>query len=404
MPRKRTGSIQVRANSIRLRFYFREERCEEVLYITDKPAAPTPANRKWAERLLAEITDKIRLGLFQFADYFPNSKRAAAQAVAVEPEKTFKDFALSWLKGKRAELKAESVAKYELRLAQFWYPHFGDKAIKTIKRSDINDAIAASGNWAERSAKRWNDALIPLRGTFQLAIDDQAIEHDPTAKFKNKTPNPEPAAPLSYSEVLTVLDHVRRHYHEQIYNALVTLFFTGMRPGELIAAAWPTMDLTTGVLRVVTRRLAGKEDSPKNGSQRDIKLVPRALAAIQSQRVFTQLRGDKVFEYPATGEPYHEYRALRENVWDPTLKVLGLRHRAFYNTRHTCATLALMAGVHPQKVARQIGNTPRMVYDTYGKWLEEDYDQETVAQLRREFAPWLSRSHGGEPIEKGQMG
>ena len=37
------------------------------------PMAPTPANIKYAERLSAEIKEKIRLGLFSMSEYFPAS-------------------------------------------------------------------------------------------------------------------------------------------------------------------------------------------------------------------------------------------------------------------------------------------------------------------------------------------
>jgi integrase len=138
---------------------------------------------------------------------------------------------------------------------------------------------------------------------------------------------------------------MQSQYSPQVHNAFATLFFTGMRPGELIALAWSTVDLINGYVRIAKRKVAGEEDAPKGNKQRDIKLPPRALAAVEAQRAFTQLADGKVFHHPELHAEYHDLRPLSEVYWEATLKRLGLRRRTLYATRHTCATLALMAGV-----------------------------------------------------------
>lgn len=78
-----------------------------------------------------------------------------------------------------------------------------------------------------------------------------------------------------------------------------------------------------------------------------------------------------MFENPVTGEPYSEERPLRRAYWNPSLKALGMRERNFYQTRHTYATLNLMAGANPMWVAKQLGNaTMQMVLTIYSKWID----------------------------------
>jgi len=56
---------------------------------------------------------------------------------------------------------------------------------------------------------------------------------------------------------------------------------------------------------------------------------------------------------------------------DPTLKAVGLRHRDCYQTRHTFATTALMAGVNPAYIARQLGHTNMgMLLKHYARWID----------------------------------
>jgi integrase len=58
-------------------------------------------------------------------------------------------------------------------------------------------------------------------------------------------------------------------------------------------------------------------------------------------------------------------------VWRPTLKAIGIRHRDARQTRHTFATLCLMAGMNPAYVSRQMGHTnAKMFFEVYSKWID----------------------------------
>ncbi len=52
------------------------------------------------------------------------------------------------------------------------------------------------------------------------------------------------------------------------------------------------------------------------------------------------------------------------------MAALGLRYREPYQMRHTYATMAIMAGASPMYVARQMGNSPRIVFKHYARWIE----------------------------------
>ncbi len=53
------------------------------------------------------------------------------------------------------------------------------------------------------------------------------------------------------------------------------------------------------------------------------------------------------------------------------MKRLGLRYREPYQTRHTFATLALMAGANPAYTARQLGHTnANMLFRVYSTWID----------------------------------
>jgi integrase len=58
--------------------------------------------------------------------------------------------------------------------------------------------------------------------------------------------------------------------------------------------------------------------------------------------------------------------------------MIGIRHRACYQTRHTFATLNLMAGANPMWVSRQMGHASmKMLLERYSKWIDrEDQSRE----------------------------
>ena len=144
-----------------------------------------------------------------------------------------------------------------------------------------------------------------------------------------------------------------------------------MRPSEAIALRWGDIDFTRGLARVKRARTFGQEHETKTFKVRDVELNSRALSALAKQKQHTFLKGEYVFENPVTGAPYSEERPLRRAYWNPTLKALGMHERNFYQTRHTYATLNLMAGANPMWVAKQMGHANmQMILTVYSKWIE----------------------------------
>jgi len=83
--------------------------------------------------------------------------------------------------------------------------------------------------------------------------------------------------------------------------------------------------------------------------------------------------------------------------WMPTLKRLGIRHRPPYNTRHTYATMMLMAGMGPAFCAKQLGHSVEVFLRTYSKWLEGE--QDAIEMQRMEDALSGSAASAKSPLE-----
>ena len=72
-----------------------------------------------------------------------------------------------------------------------------------------------------------------------------------------------------------------------------------------------------------------------------------------------------------TGLPFADTAEPVQRYWRPTLKALGIRDRDARQTRHTYATIGLMAGLTPGYVARQMGHpSPQMFCEVYSRWID----------------------------------
>ena len=324
-------------------------------------------NRRAALRLVDEIRDKIRHGTFVLSDYFPAyggslSLQTKSQSVA----RTFGDYAERYQKslGKKAPATREDYRKL---LNLVWLPALRNRVIAEIRYSELEDLIGDR----PVSAKTLNNYLIPLRGVFNYALKDRAIDTNPAAGIENASVQAPVPDPFEQSEVELILDNLAEREGEQVENYFAAAFFAGFRPSEQIALCWSDVDLVRHNVRVQRAVVRGKpKDSTKTYLVRDVELSDRAWAAIDGQRAYTQLAGRQIFGNPVTGQPWADIQT-QWRIWRRCLTRVGLRYREPYQTRHTFATLALMAGANPTWIARQMGHAnAQMLFRVYAKWID----------------------------------
>ncbi|WP_461531768.1 site-specific integrase [Pseudomonas sp. 210_17 TE3656] len=63
------------------------------------------------------------------------------------------------------------------------------------------------------------------------------------------------------------------------------------------------------------------------------------------------------------------------------LTALSIRERRQYDTRHTYATMCLMAGMNLAFIANQLGHSVEMLLSTYAKWISSSSDWRELEKL-----------------------
>ena len=127
------------------------------------------------------------------------------------------------------------------------------------------------------------------------------------------------------------------------------------------------------VSRALTQGATEAEEPKTEAGVRDVKLLPPALEALKAQKAHTFLKNVEVFQNPRTGDRWTGDQTIRDTLWTPALKRAGVRYRNPYQTRHSYASMMLMAGEHCMWVARQMGHTDwTFTARTYSRWIPDD--------------------------------
>lgn len=397
MGRRGTG-VELRDKSIRVGFVLNGEWVRETLKIP-----PTPANERYAVKMVATINDRIRHGTFDYAEFFPDSPRAKQ---ATEADPTFGDRCDVWLKTK-GRLASKTLDQYRNAL-EVWKRLLG--ADTPMSKLDHDKVAAIVGDTPWKSAKLLNNYLICLRGVFALAKRKLDIDN-PMDGIENSKHQAAPPDPLSHQEMDLVRADLRKHYDVRVWAYFEFAFMTGMRPEELIALEWRDVDWNHGTIRVERAKTGGESKPLKTYQTRDVDLVEDALEALRAMKAWTLMAKDGViFQNPVTGKPWHDERSQRDHYWKPALRRQGIRWRKAYNTRHTYATNALQAGVNPSYVSRQMGHkSAKMLFSVYSKWIDgADRGREKAkleAMLRgADSSPEFPQSAPPNAVSEGKSG
>lgn len=387
MGRGKSGSgVDVHGDCIRIRFTLDGKRYSELL-----PLKSTAANIKAAERIAAEVKQKIRLGVFDYAATFPNSKNAPA----VSPI-TLRQYAADWLDTLTGEKSSRDG--YRTQINNFWLAVtvkeagkdviLGDIDITAVRHSHIAAAIASKAK-AGVSGKTTNNLLIPIRNLFKAAKADGRVKESPVDEVHNRKHQKAPPDPFTREEMDEIVAHMWDHYHTVIPAYFQFAFATGLRPSETIALQWGDIDWNRRTVTVCRAHVRHEDKGTKTHNVRDVDLNDLAIAALTAMKQFTFMRGGKaqIFCTPE-GAPWGSERRQREDFFHPALRACGIRLRKAYNTRHTFATINLMAGVNPAYIASQLGHADTtMLFKHYAKWIKGADQGAEAAKARAAFGP-----------------
>lgn len=320
------------------------------------------------DRLEAEIT----LGTFEYAKYFPNSPLVSKFKLAPATNGGalgFEDFAWQWYEQTKIEWRNSHIEAMKQRLDGVLIPHFKNKPVSEVSKTDI---LAFRTGFAQRkgrgtdgrvSAQTINHMMNALRMILRAASEQYGFPN-PFVGIKALKVKRVLVEPFTLDEVKLIVDNVRADFK----NYYLVRFFTGMRTGEIDGLKWKYVDFERRQILVRETIVKMKTEYTKtDGSQREIDMSEPVHMALKDQFAVTG-GGEYVF-VNSEGLPLNNNNVTKR-VWYPLLRLLNLRSRRPYQTRHTAATLWLASGENPEWIARQMGHTStEMLFRVYSRFV-----------------------------------
>lgn len=294
--------------------------------------------------------------------------------VADDEGPLFGEMAEKWAKIKTTQIKASTMRDYRSSMNRYILPRFGNSPIRDISYIDVEEFKAE----LNRSAKRINNILVPMRSVFTMAYKEGIIKDNVMSRVDNLRIDEPTINPLSMDEVIKVLECVHPHYR----NCLAVLFFTGLRFGEMAALKWKNVHLDRRTARICETLVYGVEGRTKTRkSNRDIDLLPPVMDALIKQKEQQQGKSDYVF-LDVHGNPLTTDH-LREVIWKPALKKAGIEYRPLMQTRHTFATISLSEGENIGWVQHMLGHSSlQMIFTKYYAWIPKKTRNDGSAMMK----------------------
>lgn len=337
--------------------------------VVDLPHAEgQPRRQKWhsgfATKRAAEAALTEILGRLQRGDYVQPSRATLAA------------FLGEYLQAARTTLRPATWEGYRASLEVYVIPRLGDVPLQGVTPAALTAMYAdllAHGR-ANRpgplSARTVRMTHSIVRKALGEAVRWGYLTRNPGDLATPPRQQPPEMQTWSADQLRTFLKHVAG---DRYYAAYLLAATTGMRRGEVLGLRWADVDLdgshggrvsVTQSLLTINNRMVFSP--PKTAtSRRSVTLDSHTLEALQAHRKAALAErlafgagwpdGDLVFT-DAEGLPVHP-RRFSAYYFAQHVKAAGLPPIRFHDLRHTHATLALQAGVHPKVVSERLGHS-----------------------------------------------
>jgi len=304
----------------------------------------------------------------------------AAGSVVSRSAATTTEFLEDWLASQQHRLRPTTLHSYTMAVARI-SGRLGKVPVQALTPLQIEklygDLLRGGGrDGRPLSAKTVRNSHVVLRKALSDAERLGLVPRNAAAAAKPPTFSRPEFATWSSDDLRDFFVAIRG---ERIYTALVVLATTGMRRGEVLGLRWSDLDLDARQLSVVQTLTAVNGHAvigptKTSRSRRTVYLDPQTTSTLREHR--KSQREERLVAGPAwdattdlvfrdeIGRPTHPDWFSRE--FARVAVASGAPPIRLHDLRHTFATLALKAGVHPKVVSERLGHaTVGITLDLY---------------------------------------
>ncbi|WP_339161713.1 tyrosine-type recombinase/integrase [Siminovitchia sp. FSL W7-1587] len=312
------------------------------------------------------------------------ARKAEALVIANEEEfeeenPSFEFMAREYLKWYKKRRKASSYLKTSSVIETHLIPKFGDKKINNIRSRDImrfqNDLL---DSYAVTHVKKIHQVLSAV---YNFAIKQEYTKDNPARLAGNV--DIEEDRHINY----WTLDEFKafiQHVDDQMYYALfMTLYYSGMRKGELLALTWGDIDFDSNTINIdktVYQRVVTK---PKTTSSIRKIMMPKHVMKLLSQ---LKAEVNPKMTYVVFGEFYdHISTTTLDRKYDEYVKAAQVKKIRLHDFRHSHASYLINRNTIPSVVAKRLGHKDvGTTLNTYSH-LYPSTEKEAVLKMEDDF-------------------
>ncbi|MGZ4353257.1 MAG: tyrosine-type recombinase/integrase, partial [Gaiellaceae bacterium] len=275
----------------------------------------------------------------------------------------------------RRGLRPGSLNSYRTALALHVPAELAVMRLDKITPQQLNDLYAqllvkgrrdGRGGLSPRTVRYLHTLLQKaFSDAVRLGVTDlnPALASDPPSARSARSPVFPVWSPLELRRFLSAARE------DPLYAAFYLAASTGLRRGELLGLRWCDIDFEAGDLQVV-QTLVEVAHQPRLGqpktdsSRRRVALDRRTLDVLRTHRAKREqelavsgrrLPGSDFVFLTRAGHSIHP--ALFSYYFQRRVRTAGVRRIRLHDLRHTHATHALQAGVHPKVVSERLGHS-----------------------------------------------
>lgn len=257
-----------------------------------------------------------------------------------------------WLPSMRGRVRPLTMEVYRINVANHLVPALGHLPLQKLEPDHLDGLYAALGAEKHLGPATIRNVHVTAHRALQDAVRWGKVPRNVASLASPPKRVRTEMQTWSADELRAFLSHIRE---DRLYALWLLAATTGMRRGELLDLRWRDVDLGADRLSVVASKTAA--------GRRSVALDPATVAALK------RWRKQQATERLAWGAAYvdsglvftREDGAPIEARWlnkrfVRLQQLAGARHIRLHDLRHTWATLALQAGVHPKVVSGRLGH------------------------------------------------
>ncbi len=294
--------------------------------------------------------------------------------------RTVAEYLEQWLEAVRAGLEPAGYTNYRTCLSLYVVPRLGHVQLAALTPLTLSSLYADLLRAGGRGGRPLSNTTVRLvHGVVRKALNDAVLWG-----LLSKNPALRAAVPKRRRPILTVWTpeqasaFLSATTNDRMQACWLLALSTGMRRGELAGLSWSDLDLERGRLQVTTQRTTDSDyqvitKEPKASSRRSVALAGHTVAALRRHHAVlarerlaagTAWTDSGLVFVDELGRGLHPQRLT--DLFQQAADAAGLPRIRLHDLRHTSATLALVAGVHPKIVQERLGHaTISMTLDTY---------------------------------------